>query len=40
MRSALIVGGGGRESAIGQSISKNVDAVFFAPGNAGTEVYG
>jgi phosphoribosylamine--glycine ligase len=38
MRSALIVGGGGRESAIGQSISKNVDAVFFAPGNAGTEL--
>jgi phosphoribosylamine--glycine ligase len=37
MRSALIVDGGGRGHAIGHALSEHADAVFFAPGNAGTE---
>jgi phosphoribosylamine--glycine ligase len=37
MKSVLVVGGGGREHAIGYSVSEHVDAVFFAPGNGGTE---
>jgi phosphoribosylamine--glycine ligase len=37
MKSVLVVGGGGREHAIGYAVSEHVDAVFFAPGNGGTE---
>lgn len=38
----LIVGGGGREHAIGASIAKNdkVDQIYFAPGNGGTDAIG
>lgn len=36
--SALIIGGGGREHALGLSIARSVDTVYFAPGNAGTEM--
>lgn len=38
----LIVGSGGREHAIGRSISKNssVEKIYFAPGNGGTEDIG
>jgi phosphoribosylamine--glycine ligase len=35
-RSALVVGGGGREHQLGLSIAGSVDTVYFAPGNAGT----
>src|SRR4051812_19422549 len=37
VKEALIVGGGGREHQLGLSIADDVDIVFFAPGNAGTE---
>jgi phosphoribosylamine--glycine ligase len=37
MKSVLVVGGGGREHAIGSAVSEHVDAVFYAPGNGGTE---
>ena len=38
----LVVGGGGREHALGWKIaqSDNCDAIFFAPGNAGTAQLG
>ena len=38
----LIVGGGGREHAIGHAIAKNkaVEKIYFAPGNGGTEDVG
>ncbi|MDD7363580.1 MAG: phosphoribosylformylglycinamidine synthase [Peptoniphilus sp.] len=38
----LIVGGGGREHAIGKAIAKNdkVEKIYFAPGNGGTEDIG
>ena len=38
----LIVGGGGREHAIGASIAQNkkVDKIYFAPGNGGTDAIG
>lgn len=36
VESALIIGSGGREHAIGLSIADSVDQVYFAPGNAGT----
>ena len=38
----LVVGGGGREHALGWKIaqSDNCDAIFFAPGNAGTSQLG
>ena len=38
----LVVGGGGREHALGWAISrsKDVEKVFFAPGNGGTELIG
>jgi phosphoribosylamine--glycine ligase len=35
-RSALVVGGGGREHQLGLSIAGSVNTVYFAPGNAGT----
>ena len=37
-RNVLIIGGGGREHALGWKISQSklVENVFFAPGNAGT----
>jgi phosphoribosylamine--glycine ligase len=35
-RSALVIGGGGREHQLGLSIAGSVDTVYFAPGNAGT----
>lgn len=34
---ALIIGGGGREHALGLAVSPDVDRVYFTPGNAGTE---
>lgn len=37
----VIVGSGGREDAIGQSITQqNQHGIYFAPGNGGTEEYG
>lgn len=35
--SALIIGSGGREHALGLAIADQVERVYFAPGNAGTE---
>jgi len=42
MEKVLIVGGGGREHALGWSIAKSprVGDIFFAPGNGGTETIG
>lgn len=38
----LIIGGGGREDAIGWKLSqnKNIDKIFVAPGNGGTKRFG
>jgi phosphoribosylamine--glycine ligase len=35
-QSALIIGGGGREHALGEAIAPSVKEIYFAPGNAGT----
>jgi len=35
---ALIIGAGGREHAFGDALYEDFDTVFFAPGNAGTEL--
>lgn len=42
MESVLIIGGGGREHALGWRLAKSpqVDKLYFAPGNGGTESLG
>lgn len=35
----LVVGGGGREDALGRELNNEADRIFVAPGNAGTETY-